>query len=339
VFNKKDMTMKSSMILGNKYILLLVLAACLFTSCKKKDAVTFNGDDKSRVFFNVENNTVKNYNSFNFSVIQFGSGPSGADIKASFPARMTQESGGDVKVTYGVDNTKIAAYNKAKGTSYVAVPDGIVVLGTELTIPKGELISTTSLDFAIPREKMPLLTAPGYLIPLKILSVNGTNVEVSSNASTVYVVISTVTTNEFERTNWTIHSFDSQEATGEGANNGRAVFLLDNVLTTFWTSQWNGAEPPLPHNVAIDMHAVLNLSGVYITGRQNVTNGSPKTIVVDVSADGTTWQNAGTYEVLAANARQTLAFSQKYAVRYFKITVTATFNNTKSTFLAEVSAY
>ncbi|MCD0488701.1 DUF1735 domain-containing protein [Pedobacter sp. MC2016-14] len=332
--------MKSLTVFRNKCILLVAATVFLFSACKKKETFTFNGDDKNRVFFNVENNTFKGYNSFAFSVIQFGSGPSGADIKASFPARITQESEEDVKVTYGVDNSKIAAYNAANNTSYVAVPDGMVTLGADLTIPKGALISSTNLDFSIPRDKMSLLTAPGYLIPLQIKSVTGANTEVSSNASTVYVVVTAVVTNEFERTNWTIHSFSTQEATGEGANNGRAVFLLDNVLSTFWTSQWNGSEPAPPHFVAFDMKATLSLSGLYITGRQVTSvSGPPKTIVVEVSNDGTTWQNAGTYELALVQTRQTVAFPQKYSARYFKVTVTVVYGTSRSTYLSEVSAY
>lgn len=333
------MTMRSLRNFKNKYVLLVAVAAGVLTSCNKDKQFDFNGDETSRVFFNIENNTVNGYNRYIFAIKHWPASTTGPDIIASFPARMTQEAGQDVKVSYGVDNAKVAEYNAANKTNYLTVPDGVVALGAELTIPKGELISSANVQFSIPRDKMPLLTGAAYLVPLSITSVNGDKVAASSNVGTVYIVINTTTTNEFQRTAWTIHSVNSQETTGEGPNNGRAIFLLDDVLSTFWHTQWNGAEPPLPHHVAVNMNASQSLSGVYITGRQNATNGSPRTIVVDVSTDGVTWQNAGTYEVLATNAKQTLTFSQKYTASYFRITVTATYGNTRSTFLSELSAF
>lgn len=47
--------------------------------------------------------------------------------------------------------------------------------------------------------------------------------------------------NAISKTNWTILSVDSEEATGEGANNGHAIHAIDGVESTFWHTQWQNA--------------------------------------------------------------------------------------------------
>ena len=69
------------------------------------------------------------------------------------------------------------------------------------------------------------------------------------------------------------------------------------------------------------------------------TNGAPKTVVVEVSADGAAWQNAGTYQLEAINARQPVFFSQQFSGNFFRVTVTATHGDTNITFFAEISAF
>ncbi|MBS1945973.1 MAG: hypothetical protein JST98_12455, partial [Bacteroidetes bacterium] len=42
---------------------------------------------------------------------------------------------------------------------------------------------------------------------------------------------------------WSIVYVDSQELTGEGANNGHAAQAIDGDSLTFWHTQWQGAQP------------------------------------------------------------------------------------------------
>ena len=45
-------------------------------------------------------------------------------------------------------------------------------------------------------------------------------------------------------TDWSVTYVDSEELTGEGANNGHAVNCFDNYSLTFWHTQWQNANPP-----------------------------------------------------------------------------------------------
>ena len=58
----------------------------------------------------------------------------------------------------------------------------------------------------------------------------------------------------FLKTDWKIVSFTTEEASGEGSNNGHAKHLIDGNVETFWHSRWQGGSDPLPYEIIIDMN-------------------------------------------------------------------------------------
>lgn len=316
--------MKSSILFRNKYALLIACAAFMLTSCKKEVAFDFNGDEVNRVFLNIENYTVKGYNSFNFTIKHTPVGSKGEEIKAEVPARMTLEATEDVKVSYAVDNSSVSAYNAENKTNYIAVPAGIVDLSTtQLTIPKGSTISVDAIKFAIPAEKMSLLTAPGYVIPLKVTSVSGAGAQASSNASTVYVVITTSSGNVYDntvaadmtgvlnsasRTNW-VATFDATASSGTPAN------LFDASTGTVWY-----ITPARPVTLTVDMvSSRANLSGIRIF---TSTTYSLTSANVLSSTDGVTWVSQGSVKLSTVATYQYIKFYAPVTARYLKLEVT-----------------
>lgn len=264
------------------------------------------------------------------------------DVNAFFAGSGYLSAPNDIKVSFALDYSDWDSINTARVSAglipFERIPEDVFSFGTtESIIRKGATISD-NINFAI--QAKGIEEGHNYMIPIGIAEVDG-NIPINSSLSTTYFVV-TVTPPvypEIVRTNWTIHEVDSEEASGEGPNNGRAIFAIDGILSTFWHTQWDGGEPPLPHHIAIDMHNSNTLSGLYLTARQNAPNGAPKTVEIDVSADGNTWQSAGVYQLQAINARQPVFFSQTYSARYFRIRVTATNGNTNITFFAEISAF
>lgn len=316
--------MKSSILFSNKYALIIACAAFMLTSCKKDKAFDFNGDEINRVFLNIESYTVKGYNSFNFTIKHTPVGSKGAEITAEIPARMTLESAEEVKVSYAVDNSSVSAYNAENKTSYIAVPAGIVELSTaQLTIPKGSTISADAIKFAIPAEKMSLLTAPGYVVPLKVTSVTGSGAQVSANASTVYVVITTSSGNVYDntvaadmtgvlntasRTSW-VATFDATASSGTPAN------LFDAGTNTTWY-----VTPARPVTLTVDMvSSRANLSGIRIF---TSTNYSLTAVNVLSSTDGLTWVSQGKAKLSTAATYQYIKFYAPVTARYLKLEVT-----------------
>ncbi|MGJ7033080.1 DUF4998 domain-containing protein [Niabella hirudinis] len=146
----------------------------------------------------------------------------------------------------------------------------------------------------------------------------------------------------FDRTNWIVTGFSDQEATGEGVNNGRAVFAFDGDPATFWHSQWDAAQPVYPHWVSVDMGTSNVISGLLIFPRQGGGGaGTPKDGKIEVSTDGTTWAAAGTFVVGNSNtAYQKIVLKQPTAaVRYVKVTFLTNYSGQPWLGIAELNMF
>lgn len=263
------------------------------------------------------------------------------DVNAFFAGTGYLTAPRDINVSFALDYSKWDSINAARGNAgqpaFEKIPDNIFSFAKAQTVIKKGATISDNISFTI-NAKL-IQEGHNYMIPVSLESAGGFAVN-KAKATTYFVVkVTPPVYPEINRSAWTILHVDSEEANGEGPNNGRAIFALDGLLNTFWHTQWDGGEPPLPHHIAIDMKTPQTLSGLYLTARQNAPNGAPKTVVVEASADGTTWQAAGTYQLAAINARQPVFFTQAFTVRYFRVTVTATHGNTNITFFAEVSAF
>ncbi|MEZ4889846.1 MAG: discoidin domain-containing protein [Crocinitomicaceae bacterium] len=94
------------------------------------------------------------------------------------------------------------------------------------------------------------------------------------------------------KTGWSVAYVDSEETTGEGANNGKAIYAIDGDTTKFWHTQWQGAQPTYPHEIQINLGASHDVSGISILSRYNNPYGKPKQYEIYVSTDGVSWQTA-----------------------------------------------
>lgn len=100
------------------------------------------------------------------------------------------------------------------------------------------------------------------------------------------------------KNDWTIHFVDSEETAGEGSNNGKAIHAIDGVQSTFWHTQWQGAQPGYPHEIQINLNGTHDVVGFSVLSRFDNSSGKPKDYEVYLSADGTNWQTAQSASVL-----------------------------------------
>jgi hypothetical protein len=263
------------------------------------------------------------------------------DVNAYLSGSGYSAAPNDIPVTFKVDYAKWDSINTARTNAglqpFEKIPDSVFSFtNTSSTIPKNSSLSD-DIGFSISSKKIQL--NHNYMVPISITTA-GNGYALNTGLSTAYFIIkvSMPVYPDIDRAGWTIHDFNSQEPSGEGPNNGRAIFAIDGLLTTFWHTQWDGGEPPPPHHISIDMHATKTLLGVTLTHRQNVSGGRPKTITVYVSNNGTTWTAAGTFSLASVNAKQYALFAAPQSARYFRVVVTETINNSNSTFLAEIGA-
>lgn len=81
---------------------------------------------------------------------------------------------------------------------------------------------------------------------------------------------------------------------GENAGKyGIATCILDGDLASFWHSQWKGegANPPLPHEIIIDMKSQQDILSIELARRQG--NGDTKTVIFSIGESEEHWTELG----------------------------------------------
>lgn len=274
---------------------MMFLAVGFMLSCDKTEAVNIDGDSTNRVFLHVGNNTVNNYNGYNFLIEHTPIGPVG-EVKANFPIRSTQPTASDVKVQYQVDHSLIQAYNQANKTDFVKLPEGILTISAnELVIPKGQTTSSEALELAIPTAKLPELTAPAYLIPFKITNVTGdNNTVISSNQNTIYLVVRNNTTNLYNNT--AVASMTGTLVTPRtGWSATLDVPVTSGALANLFDARTNTnfvVSPPRVSNLTVNLGTVRNnISGIRI--HTSSTANALTSVRVLTSVDGINWTSQG----------------------------------------------
>lgn len=92
-----------------------------------------------------------------------------------------------------------------------------------------------------------------------------------------------------------IVSFTTEEASGEGSNNGHAKHLIDGNVETFWHSRWQGGSDPLPYEIIIDMNHRVKIAQIELLPRGRGSNNPIKVVRFEASEDGTNWESIGQF--------------------------------------------
>jgi hypothetical protein len=249
--------------------------------------------------------------------------------------------GNDILVNFTVNKALADSFNVANKTDYPVMPDGSYTLSANTAIiPKGK-VSTTPLTISVKTNGTSAMDAlKTYILPVGI---SGSPVKVrEALRTTFYILKAQPDFNDYpnyDRANWAIIGFSSQEANGEGPDNGRAIFALDGNTSTFWHTQWSGASPGPPHYIIIDMKEAKTLHGVSFVGRQADGGGKPNEVNIQVSLDNTTWTDAGTFNLLNNKDLQKQFLPNGFkSARYIKVIISSAYNGSY-TQVAEFNAF
>ncbi|MDD7885136.1 DUF4998 domain-containing protein [Flavivirga sp. 57AJ16] len=136
---------------------------------------------------------------------------------------------------------------------------------------------------------------------------------------------------------WTIVDFSSEEANGEGPNNGFASDAIDGNLDSFWHSQWQGGSPNYPHYFTIDLGSVKTITNFEIFRRRG-NDGGAITHEFWVSSDNVTFAKAATlYAKLESDNGYIVDADDDTVGRYVKYVAVEGPNN--YTHLGEINIY
>jgi hypothetical protein len=250
----------------------------------------------------------------------------------------------DITVNFAVAPNMVDSFNLQKGTAYTMMPTGSYTL-TEATatIAKGAL-STKPLELKIKTEGA-LDLFKEYLLPVTAsIGHAGATVQLNNGlATTYYLVKASLNLSDFpdyDRSKWTIAGFSTEEANGEGADNGHAKHAIDNNKNTFWHSQWSGGSATAPYSLWVNLNETKTIHGISFTDRQNSGGGRPLQVTVQTSTNGTNWEDAGIFNLASTNDQQRFFFVNGFKeASFIKIIVTSTYDGASYTHLAELAAF
>ncbi len=162
-------------------------------------------------------------------------------------------------------------------------------LSNDVLTTKGDTVLFTTVHFMTDGD------LSGDLIELQVEEVTGGDIDETIPSATLGVVEGV----EFNRSNWEILSFTSEEPSAEsGGNNGKAIHLIDGSsrddrgLGTFWHSRWGSAPTGvLPYEFVIDMHEQVRVGTIRLYRRQP-SNSAVKLATIEVSDDQVNWSPA-----------------------------------------------
>lgn len=145
--------------------------------------------------------------------------------------------------------------------------------------------------------------------------------------------------NYLDKTNWTITSISSEEASGQ-ENTGLASAILDSNYQTYWHSCWTGtcAESSYPHSITINTGETVTANGFAFVQRQNLSR-SIKNIEIFISNDNANWTSVGNHVLLNSNSVQNIRLENQVSFKYFKIEAKTAHDSNRFAALAEVFCF
>ncbi len=134
------------------------------------------------------------------------------------------------------------------------------------------------------------------------------------------------------------------EISGEGANNGHVLHMIDDNTNTFWQSKWVGGSSGYPHHFTIDLKDLETIKGFTFVHRSDKYNGRPKSITILLSNDGVVFNSIGDFMLQDLSLKQYVELSEEKVTRYFKIIINSGHDNNNGeniffTHLAEIGIY
>jgi hypothetical protein len=236
-----------------------------------------------------------------------------------------------INVSFKTNPALVSEFNTKNNTNYSVLPEGSYELtSTQASLAAGQL-NTRGL-------KIKIKTVNG-IEPLKdymlALSIDQASPQISINDSlrTTFYKIKGIY-EDFDSSKWKLISFSSDEAPNIGAN------VIDGKTNTIWHTQWKAAKPAHPHTFFVDMNETKSIHGFNFWPAVNTTTGNPRDVTIQLSTDGTTWQEAGSFTNLTNTfVKQPVYLNSIMQARYFKIIVTASSGNTHFTHPAEIGAF
>ena len=133
------------------------------------------------------------------------------------------------------------------------------------------------------------------------------------------------------RSDWKIVSASS-DGIGEEAR-----LAIDDDLSTVWHTRWGENEAKYPHEIVVDMAALLEIDKFIYEPRRNMDNGRIKDYELYFSKDGKNWEHKYSGRFSNAATTQTVDLGSPIVARYFKLVALSEIHNRSWASAAELN--
>lgn len=324
---------------------LAVIATAAFTACSDDETYDVMGNPDNLVYFKANAD-----NTFRGTVVHTPVGHFGA-LKAVFPVRIQRPAAHDTRVTAVIDNSLIEAYNADHGTSYIAMPaEAIDASQLATTIMKDSVKAQSDVVVALVESALAKLTAPAYLLPVRIATVEGDGVG-SVERGIGYVVVNTEEklvkniSDASEMTGSLLTDYSGWTAVYSSGVAIEAADLFDEDVTNGPQLRTDG-DAGKTCTVTIDMQQPQSVSGLRLA-RYYVNYWGWwaeeyyfSAVRIELSNDGQQWTDCGTAldaDMPRQDGYQHVAFYTGVPARYLRLTIESGESSVSS--LAELGVY
>lgn len=313
------------------YTSMLALCVMNFTACSDEETYDFTGDPYNHVYLQSNGGT------FTFVHTPVSS-ISTLDFKLPLYCNHRVTSPFTAKVE--VDNSLVAAYNEENNTEYAEVPVSALVLANSvIRFEQGGFVGADTLNITTNEAMSELRNEKGYIIPLRITSVEGPDCKFVESRSTTYVVI-----NVKEDTDNIYDDAAGDLVTGTlvGDRSGWTAIVPDGTTyspsyygqpedmfsegTTYWYGRTVNTREELP--VVINLGKSYTFGGITASYSAYTYTSWTNKSKIEISGDGTSWEEVGTL----SNTSVIQVFYAPVTAQYIRITAPAPTGNSRVTF-------
>jgi hypothetical protein len=249
-------------------------------------------------------------------------------ISEKIAIRLDTDNKWDLEWELEVDNSYVATWNAANNTLFNTLPQGSYSIPETMQLTPGTTTTQFAADISADR-----LQPGDYMLPIRIKNVSLFEISATNG---VYPLAIRILGHKLDRTGWTAEA-NTQEPNGEGSGNGVAGCMLDDNLSTYWHSQWNGGNHALPHELIIDAKETYTFTQIALTQRQHDSYRDTRAGKFYVSSDKASWTEAGSFTMEQVNEPQMYGLTSTEG-RYIKIEILESYRDLNCS-LSEVYVY
>ena len=239
----------------------------------------------------------------------------------------------NITTTFAIDENLIEAYNKANGTNCILL-ENVSLVSNTLTVEAGKYVSSDTLkitynEAALKEYFVTFTEAAEFLVPITMTSVSDGGTMSETNSIYLYYKLQIKTAEQTE------------EPIGQLYDRTNVIFKVNGVEEPSLKDGSTGTDVAFGTGVElfIDLGAQIQLTDIRFRPYYDYWYYMFKNVTVEMSADGQTYFDAGTYELYSAYDYYITWFGPKN-VRYVRMNTSGyQYSSSYKPWISEVEIY